>query len=265
MPRASAAWMRVYPRGCGGTRNGRLLAAVRQGLSPRVRGNRRSDVGAARRMGSIPAGAGEPTAANRIAAIAGVYPRGCGGTKIDPLSAASLAGLSPRVRGNHTGQTRLYARRGSIPAGAGEPRRSPDATRPPRVYPRGCGGTVVSSMCTVAVSGLSPRVRGNRKRGKGLPRQPGSIPAGAGEPRTCPRRSSCPRVYPRGCGGTARPNRRARRPAGLSPRVRGNLLPSLITAAGSRSIPAGAGEPGQIAFNLPEKEVYPRGCGGTSP
>ena len=168
-PRKSASPRRassaaVYPRGCGGTwvaiKSGRLCIYV--GLSPRVRGNRSIAEGltVVHRLGSIPAGAGEPSLR-------------CSGTE-------ESIGLSPRVRGNRKRQTRydeVYPRgcggtihatiygdeaSGSIPAGAGEPVRitvvhmanqglSPrvrgnqgrqnSSTAPEEVYPRGCGGT----------------------------------------------------------------------------------------------------------------------------
>ena len=54
-------------------------------------------------------------------------------------------------------------------------------------------------------AGLSPRVRGNR-RGKGKrPARRRSIPACAGEPLAGASVRRPERVYPRVCGGTARP------------------------------------------------------------
>ena len=51
---------RVYPRVCGGTLREGILAATVRGLSPRVRGNRRSIHSWTPSLGSIPACAGEP-------------------------------------------------------------------------------------------------------------------------------------------------------------------------------------------------------------
>ena len=50
---------------------------------------------------------------------------------------------------------------------------------------------------------------------------------------------------------------------GLSPRVRGNLIPSLIPSGDGRSIPARAGEPIILAAVAAQERVYPRACGGT--
>ena len=50
---------------------------------------------------------------------------------------------------------------------------------------------------------------------------------------------------------------------GLSPRVRGNPVSLPLHAAGERSIPACAGEPGAVAAGPGDRAVYPRVCGGT--
>ena len=70
----------VYPRVCGGTELRRSWRTHRQGLSPRVRGNRLwPGLGPARRR-SIPACAGEPSSLSPKAVLREVYPRVCGGT-----------------------------------------------------------------------------------------------------------------------------------------------------------------------------------------
>ena len=78
----------VYPRVCGGTAVGAEDAAGFGGLSPRVRGNRRITGAGARRVGSIPACAGEPGWCCAGEVGWGVYPRVCGGT---------VAWLTPRA------------------------------------------------------------------------------------------------------------------------------------------------------------------------
>ena len=131
----------VYPRECGGTRHASRRSPNRRGLSPRVRGNRRLQDVAEGRRGSIPASAGEPPRCAAHSPPAGVYPRECGGTRLEWRDPRWFAGLSPRVRGNHRLASRREIRSGSIPASAGEP----DAAAS-RLLVRG---------------GLSPRVRGN--------------------------------------------------------------------------------------------------------
>ena len=77
-----ASMPEVYPRVCGGTIFGPVMAPSAIGLSPRVRGNH--PVGAVRLSPapprSIPACAGEPGVDDRGDAPPQVYPRVCGGT-----------------------------------------------------------------------------------------------------------------------------------------------------------------------------------------
>ena len=172
----------VYPRVCGGTSY--LLAGrfCREGLSPRVRGNRILDGRVILRERSIPACAGEPTPAYHCRWQSGVYPRVCGGTMTTQSTTPFLLGLSPRVRGN---LSRLYPYppgERSIPACAGEPSPHPALLPYRRVYPRVCGGTSWMWRWRSEHRGLSPRVRGNRHNHSGLGICAGSIPACAGEP-----------------------------------------------------------------------------------
>ncbi len=69
---------RVYPRVCGGTPNAPLVLRDGEGLSPRVRGNRRQDPPRADQNGSIPACAGEPAQPHSRPRTQPVYPRVCG-------------------------------------------------------------------------------------------------------------------------------------------------------------------------------------------
>ena len=135
--------------------------------------------------------------------------------------------------------------------------------RQTRVYPRVCGGTWPSLKRGRTLPGLSPRVRGNRRRFLRRGEKRRSIPACAGEPRR--RWSTCRRgrVYPRVCGGTVcRASRRASI-WGLSPRVRGNPMIGREKCHWHRSIPACAGEPPERDSESTRIGVYPRVCGGT--
>ena len=72
----------VYPRVCGGTAMPLVATYLVAGLSPRVRGNRRTFQDFVRQGGSIPACAGEP------------------GKQVLYALIGHVIGLSPRVRGN---------------------------------------------------------------------------------------------------------------------------------------------------------------------
>ena len=173
---------RVYPRVCGGTRQGRGGGVEKQGLSPRVRGNPCWLTSSPFTRRSIPACAGEPATESEASHKRRVYPRVCGGTAPKAKTPQFEPGLSPRVRGNLDAAAAPGLRWGSIPACAGEPSTRPNKHRPRGVYPRVCGGTFADPRHLWPEWGLSPRVRGNRYW-KLLPQlSPGSIPACAGEP-----------------------------------------------------------------------------------
>ena len=91
----------------------------------------------------------------------------------------------------------------------------------------------------------------------------GSIPAYAGEPRNRAVATAEAGVYPRVCGGTSTSDRWSGLPAGLSPRMRGNLSRRVRADLVAGSIPAYAGEPGRRRRCPAAPRVYPRVCGGT--
>ncbi len=90
-----------------------------------------------------------------------------------------------------------------------------------------------------------------------------SIPAPAGEPLARSPASCSSRVYPRACGGTEHFAVAYPSASGLSPRLRGNPLPTVNGFLPSGSIPAPAGEPSVVGLSATPWRVYPRACGGT--
>ena len=254
------------------------------GLSPRVRGNHFASLSAGDNAGSIPACAGEPAADDYEVQLISVYPRVCGGTRINPRSLNRSWGLSPRVRGNHPASRLCINPRGSIPACAGEPGLRHVAQHPPWVYPRVCGGTALHATANPDKEGLSPRVRGNPVFKPPEDGTGGSIPACAGEPPPHIENNPHPSVYPRVCGGTPlwslmvavvvglSPRvrgtvisvRSCAMRWGLSPRVRGNLGGGAEHPRERGSIPACAGEPRERLGRKGMRGVYPRVCGGTA-
>ncbi len=115
----------AYPRACGGTESRLSSRSTHSGLSPRVRGNRASNMRPPSKSGPIPARAGEPRAGSALAPRSRAYPRACGGTGSHIRSRCRYPGLSPRVRGNLPGPHGPWVRNGPIPARAGEPSCSP--------------------------------------------------------------------------------------------------------------------------------------------
>ena len=255
----------VYPRVCGGTAWPLPLDTLLRGLSPRVRGNRERRPHAPAQLGSIPACAGEPTRFLYNCAFVRVYPRVCGGTSVKTLPVRNKRGLSPRVRGNPAVVESSKTASRSIPACAGEPCQFATGWWTRWVYPRVCGGTSSRSRARSRITGLSPRVRGNHRRGGGRYQAAGSIPACAGEPKVRNVGSGNQRVYPRVCGGTMEWTLVAVHAVGLSPRVRGNRHPHGLAYLERGSIPACAGESLTCFTQRVLEVVYPRVCGGTWP
>ena len=212
---------------------------------------------------SIPACAGEPLGPTFRATPTTVYPRVCGGTRNHLRQRWVAGGLSPRVRGNRLCEPEGPHPQRSIPACAGEPLHRLRLGIWVSVYPRVCGGTLLNVWPKTFRCGLSPRVRGNRSGSSLACSETGSIPACAGEPSGCAPTPPAPRVYPRVCGGTMNTPTFTEAQGGLSPRVRGNLLPGLHPVARPRSIPACAGEPPSARASFRTEAVYPRVCGGT--
>ena len=169
------------------------------------------------------------------------------------------------MRGSPAGPVAPASPERSIPAGAGEPPRQRTCRCMSRVYPRGCGGARYHHADPWTQHGLSPRVRGSPPATPCKPRGPGSIPAGAGEPRRRSIQRHRREVYPRGCGGAVIVRTSECCGEGLSPRVRGSPGGSREDSRGVWSIPAGAGEPYAPRCCYGNAAVYPRGCGGAAP
>ena len=168
------------------------------------------------------------------------------------------------MRGNLVTYAPTLLRVGSIPAHAGEPPDRRIRYRGREVYPRACGGTVLTCRNRMRNWGLSPRMRGNRHQPDERVRCRGSILAHAGEPSWHRRIHGSRRVYPRACGGTIPDGPDPACGSGLSPRMRGNRSKRRSPSAMRGSIPAHAGEPSQGGRLRWPLRVYPRACGGTA-
>ena len=113
----------------------------------------------------------------------------------------------------------------SIPARAGEPSQASARACASGVYPRACGGTHLPEYPAQPCKGLSPRVRGNLPRPNPHCKGHWSIPARAGEPCSTTSTAKGAPVYPRACGGTGMLTGYLWESLGLSPRVRGYVVP----------------------------------------
>ena len=174
-----------------------------------------------------------------------------------------MEGLSPQARGNQGSRAMRALGLGTIPAGAGEPASSCASCRRREDYPRRRGGTKRDCSVEYKPQGLSPQARGNRRGKSCRAERSWTIPAGAGEPISLRNSLNLCQDYPRRRGGTTPTNGWSAPRGGLSPQARGNRSPALPAAPGSRTIPAGAGEPVASSGRHRRGGDYPRRRGGT--
>ena len=161
------------------------------------------------------------------------------------------------MRGNPQPAAASVAPIGSIPAHAGEPPPGRCCRPNSGVYPRACGGTILSCQSDGSVGGLSPRMRGNQAADLQVLLDEG------GEPSPSEPGAPWHRVYPRACGGTTVQIPASATKMGLSPRMRGNRDDDPRPRRMHGSIPAHAGEPAASRARHGRIGVYPRACGGT--
>ena len=177
----------VHPRECGGNGQRGTIGWKMWGPSPRVRGKPFDSAGLVFARRSIPASAGETEWRSDPGCRSWVHPRECGGNADFRPTSKRYAGPSPRVRGKPSRLSAVHPRLGSIPASAGETRPGASTSLRASVHPRECGGNRAVDGDHHAYPGPSPRVRGKRGAGGLDGLRDGSIPASAGETRTCRR------------------------------------------------------------------------------
>ena len=193
----------------------------RLGLSPRGRGKPRGKAAWPTVRRSIPAWAGETRVDPETGGHDEVYPRVGGGNSSANARLAASAGLSPRGRGKRVSHAHHQPRAGSIPAWAGETRPRPAQKSSSKVYPRVGGGNDALRALAALTPGLSPRGRGKHCEPPPAQRRIRSIPAWAGETSGDGIGAAGAEVYPRVGGGNAIEEMKQKTDWGLSPRGRG--------------------------------------------
>ena len=191
---------RVHPRVCGESKCCPRSRRRARGPSPRVRGILSPADRPPRRLRSIPACAGNPSASAGPAPSSRVHPRVCGESGTNLVYAALQQGPSPRVRGILLDALVQPLVLGSIPACAGNPRNALRGGRQLWVHPRVCGESRDNPLGPLRDKGPSPRVRGILIGPGGLVLALGSIPACAGNPERMDGRPIGIGVHPRVCG-----------------------------------------------------------------
>ena len=234
---------RVYPRVYGESSISKNSLMEAAGLSPRVRGIHRLYEPVPVVARSIPACTGNPHLDGHVSAGPGVYPRVYGESSLTCMGVCLRTGLSPRVRGI------------LLPADADEPddRSIPACTGNPwppalprlcwRVYPRVYGESMPLKDDLTSAHGLSPRVRGIRRRGTQVGRPARSIPACTGNPPSARAAATSDTVYPRVYGESNVSSFVSVSFIGLSPRVRGIRVVVQAPQHRQGSIPACTGNP----------------------
>ena len=156
------------------------------------------------------------------------HPRVCGEHSVVPLALESSAGSSPRMRGTPRYHRCPGIADGIIPAYAGNtiPPVSTPAAR--RDHPRVCGEHISRNMTSLLTWGSSPRMRGTLKAYNHGNRNPGIIPAYAGNTTLQSRRPDQHGDHPRVCGEHCVGVHFAFEAAGSSPRMRGT--PAVVIA-----------------------------------
>ena len=233
-----------------------------QGLSPHGRGKLARQLLTTGGSRSIPARAGETTDKPGTPSFFGVYPRTGGGNRSHRIPPSTATGLSPHGRGKQALPRAFPTRPGSIPARAGETQRKRYPASTPAVYPRTGGGNSYPPFAIGYSIGLSPPVRGKRRRAANGIFRNGSIPARAGETAAVHHPNTLSGVYPRTGGGNFVRFIPVPPVKGLSPHGRGKHLTRLVGKIIRRSIPARAGETGLLLQRLLKRGVYPRTGGG---
>ena len=180
------------------------------------------------------------------------------------LACFRSSGLSPPTRGSRRSRPSPQVVLGSIPAHAGEPPTEPNTEQSTAVYPRPRGGAFQPIKTSERIWGLSPPTRGSLSPDPVIHRDPGSIPAHAGEPWPSLDVQASDRVYPRPRGGAPCNHLRDTALYGLSPPTRGSRAQLGPPDLARRSIPAHAGEPVATYRAELRGRVYPRPRGGAA-
>ena len=231
----------VHPRVCGERLIDGQTTPTTRGSSPRVRGTLRGKCRSVGISRFIPACAGNALFDRACAVVVAVHPRVCGERYTDSIF--------------------ILLRCWFIPACAGNASRTAAARAPRTVHPRVCGERLVSGHDHYRIAGSSPRVRGTLKNNETFLKQDRFIPACAGNARNRNVLCLCGTVHPRVCGERFRLLCCYAGAYGSSPRVRGTLASTGLTALLPRFIPACAGNAPSSALQKSYSPVHPRVCG----
>ena len=159
---SDSIWRWDHPRMCGEHAETRNHQPDDRGSSPHVRGTPGLILPDGKRLGIIPACAGNTRAALSPLVVFGDHPRMCGEHFLYDRFAMKLPGSSPHVRGTHDVTAEVMEPDGIIPACAGNTSRIDEREGGLRDHPRMCGEHVTPNSTAIIHVGSSPHVRGTR-------------------------------------------------------------------------------------------------------
>ena len=252
---------RDHPRACGEHIVGFVVDGGHWGSSPRMRGTLNPATPEIDQTGIIPAHAGNTNSAAPKAISARDHPRACGEHSFPSEPRSTCTGSSPRMRGTLKLWGSGVADGGIIPAHAGNTQRRGVWQGHRRDHPRACGEHSMLKAAANASTGSSPRMRGTLTFVGEEERQPGIIPAHAGNTTSyveCRNRS---RDHPRACGEHRFHTKSFMYCRGSSPRMRGTLGRLAGHGRNIGIIPAHAGNTPHRLPSIPDTGDHPRACG----
>ena len=189
------------------------------------------------------------------------HPRACGANMFFDTSQVKADGSSPRMRGKRYCGFCLCPIRRIIPAHAGQTLVIRWSNARTSDHPRACGANWRGRNPYPTQQGSSPRMRGKPLKARLHNAALRIIPAHAGQTNQATPDRSRRTDHPRACGANLRRSLRTARMCGSSPRMRGKLHHEQVRVAGSRIIPAHAGQTSARSSSSKEKSDHPRACG----
>ena len=214
-----------------------------------------------RRLGIIPAYAGNTMMTPRLTTATWDHPRVCG--EHDPLvpSVCDVLGSAPRMRGTLGRRVVGLCLVGIIPAYAGNTTARNASTKAKRDHPRVCGEHSRRGSAGLSFGGSSPRMRGTPFVVIAVTVWRGIIPAYAGNTLPVLPNPFSPRDHPRACGEHGEIDVCMAGNMGSSPRMRGTRQERVERRGRLGIIPAYAGNTRRESTAAQYPEDHPRVCG----
>ena len=250
-----------HPRGCGENYLSLIRSICPLGSPPRMRGKRIQQTQRKWAYRITPADAGKTLSALRTLNLCPDHPRGCGENWILVIGMHSGSGSPPRMRGKRHAEDFAVRQPRITPADAGKTNQAAAHETDWADHPRGCGENLYKILYGFFCAGSPPRMRGKLHKETIWAAAQRITPADAGKTAISMRGIIPAPDHPRGCGENGLRRKAERRGAGSPPRMRGKLIPSIISLFLLRITPAGAGKTSINTSSIQIFKDHPRRCG----